>query len=226
MLNYIITYGSLVLFYSFFFVAVYASEKCDSGNLKSVLSGKGEQNVLINRLIAGIFFLGLGTAGILAKRNPDSDIFIPSLGKDGSAAWIIIAAAAIFTGTFTGLKKRSPSQNNIYPLPLHFLFSFLFIRTLFLIAYEFFFRGVLVFVIVEDFGSIVAIIVNIILYVLVHWFNKEERYGAVLMGVILCGATLYYHSVWPAIIIHLSLALSNEITLLVNNKSLIKKSLL
>jgi len=223
MLNYIITYGSLLFFFPLFFIAVYASDKCDSGNLKGVLSGKGKPDVLLRRLIAGIFFLGIGTTIILVTRDLDSNIFIPSLSKDASL-WMIIAAFAILTGTFSAYKKLSPSQENTYSLSPHSLLSFLSIRILFLLVYEFFFRGALFFVMVEDFGVIAAVIVNIILYVLVHWFNKEERYGSVLMGGILCSITLYYHSVWPAIAIRLSLALSNEITLMINNRSLIKKS--
>jgi membrane protease YdiL (CAAX protease family) len=76
----------------------------------------------------------------------------------------------------------------------------------------------------EDLGTATAVVINLILYALVHWFDKKERYGSVLMGIVLCSVSIYYHSVWPAIIIHLSLALSNEITLLVNNKSLLKKT--
>lgn len=226
MLAYITTYTSPVLFYSLFFMAVYASEKCHSGNLKSVLAGKGEQGVLLNRLIAGIFFLGLGSVSILGKRDLYSNVFTPALNKDASSVWMIIAAVALFAGTFSGFKKPFPSQNNTSSLPLHFLLSFLFIRTLFLIVYEIFFRGVLLFVTAEDFGLLTAIIVNIILYVLVHWFTKGERYGSMLMGGVLCSVAIYYRSVWPAIIIHLSLALSYEITLFINNRSLIKKSLL
>lgn len=225
MLTYIITYGSLLFFFPLFFIAVYASDKCDSGNLRGVLSGKGRRDVLLRRLIAGIFFLGIGTTIILIKRDLGRNIFIPLLSRDASL-WMIIAAAAILTGTFSAFKKLSPSKNNTYPLSRHSLLSFLSIRILFLIVYEFFFRGALFFVMMEDFGVITAIIVNIILYVMVHWFNKEERYGSVLMGGILCGVTLYYQSVWPAVIIHLSLALSNEITLMINNRSLIKNSML
>jgi membrane protease YdiL (CAAX protease family) len=77
---------------------------------------------------------------------------------------------------------------------------------------------------IEDIGITAAIILNLVLYMLVHWFNKQERYGSLIMGIVLCGVTIYYHSVWPAIIIHLSLSLSNEITLLLKNRSLIKKS--
>jgi hypothetical protein len=83
----------------------------------------------------------------------------------------------------------------------------------------------MLFVMIEDLGVAVAVIVNLILYALLHWFDKKERVGSVLMGIILCSVSIYYYSVWPAIIIHLSLALSHEITLLINSKSLIKKSL-
>ena len=93
-----------------------------------------------------------------------------------------------------------------------------------MIVYEFFFRGMMLFIMEEDFGSATAVIINLILYTLIHWFDKNERYGAVPMGIILCSVSMYYYSVWPAIAIHLSLALSHEITLLINNKSLIKKS--
>ena len=131
---------------------------------------------------------------------------------------------AVIVGSSSALKKISPVNNSNHSLPFYLPPSFVFIRTLFLIVYEFFFRGVVLFIMAEDLGATTAVIINLILYALVHWFDKKERYGSLLMGIILCSLSMYYHSVWPAIIIHLSLALSNEITLLVNNKSLLKKS--
>ena len=86
-------------------------------------------------------------------------------------------------------------------------------------------HGIMLLVMIEDFGITTAVLINLTLYALVHWFDKKERYGTLLMGVALCCITIYYNSIWPAIIIHLSLSLSHEITLLINNKSLIKKSL-
>jgi hypothetical protein len=137
MLIYIITYGSLLFFFPLFFIAVYASDKCDSGNLKGVLSGKGKPDVLLRRLIAGIIFLGIGTIVILINRDLESNIFVPSLSKDASP-WMIIAAVAIFTGTFSAFKKLSLSQENTDSLSSNSLLSFLVIRILFLLVYEFF----------------------------------------------------------------------------------------
>ncbi len=139
------------------------------------------------------------------------------------AAWILIAAAIII-GSLTALKKLFPSNNSSRFLPYHLPLSFIFIRTFFLVIYEFFFRGILLFVMIEDLGIIAAVITNLILYVSLHWSDKKERYSSILMGSLLCVMNIYYQSVWPAVLIHLSLTLGHEITLLINNKALIKKS--
>ena len=223
MLSYITTYGLILLYYSFFFKTVKTGFKKNSGQLKDILSGKGEPGILFTRLITGIFLLGFGTVTLFEKENVDLEIFTLTWNDYNAYIWVIIAIAIII-GTFSAFKKIYPSNNSGLSLPFHLPLSFVFVRTLFLIVYESFFRGVVLFAMTEDFGVSAAIIINLILYALLHWFDKKERVGSVLMGIILCSVSIHYHSVWPAIIIHLSLALSHEITLLINNKSLIKKS--
>ena len=215
----------MILFYfALFFMAVITSFRSGGGQLKDILSGKTEPGILFCRLIAGIFFFGIGTASLVRLRNLDLEIFIPSLNGHESFAWLYIAFAAATVGVIPAFKKISPNNNSSYSLPFYLPPVFIIVRTLFLIMYEFFFRGLVLFVMLEDFGVAVAVGANLILYVLIHWFDKQERYGSILMGAVLCSVTLYYHSVWPAVIIHLVLSLTNEITLLINNKSLIKKS--
>lgn len=213
----------MLLYYCFFFKTVKTGFKKNSGQLKDILSGKGKPDILFTKLLSGIFLLGFGTVTLFEKRNVDLEIFTLTWHGYNTYVWVIIAVAIII-GTLSAFKKIYPSNNSGHSLPSYLPLSFVFVRTLFLIVYEFFFRGVMLFVMIEDFGISAAIAVNLILYALLHWFDKKERVGSVLMGIILCSVSIYYHSVWPAIIIHLSLALSNEITLLVNNKSLIKKS--
>ena len=221
MLNYIITYALLLFCYSMFFLAVTKGAKRDSGQLKDVLTGKGEAEILFGRLMAGIFFLGIG--GIVLFERRELDMQIISFDWNADLVVWITAAAAIIPGIYSALKKPI-FNNSLHSLPLHLPLSFLLIRTLFLIVYEFFFRGIMLVIMTEDMGVILAIIVNLVFYMLVHWFNKQERYGSLIMGVVLCGVTIYYYSIWPAVIIHLSLALGHEITLLIKYKSLIKKS--
>lgn len=221
MLTDIITYALMFFYYSLFFIAVSVGAKNGSGQLKEVLTGKGEAGVLFMRLIAGIFFLGIGSTVLFVKRELDKNI-IEIDWSWNYIVWILTVAAAI-VGILSAYKKPRP-DNSTYSLPFHLPLSFVFTRTLFLIVYEFFFRGVMLFIMIEDLGTAMAIIFNLIFYMLVHWFDKCERYGSLIMGIVLCALTIYYHSIWPAIIIHISLALSNEITLLIKNKSLIKRS--
>lgn len=213
----------MLLYYFFFFKTVKIGFKKNSGQLKDILSGKGEPDILFTRLISGIFLFGFGTITLFEKRNVDLEIFALTWNDYNISLWVILAIAIIL-GTSSAFKKIYPSNTSGHSLPSSLPLSFVFVRTLFLIVYESFFRGVMLFVMIEDFGLTVSVIVNLILYVLLHWFDKKERVGSFLMGIILCSVSIYYHSVWPAIIIHLSLALSHEITLLINNKSLIKKS--
>lgn len=221
MLSYIITYALMLFYYSLFFIAVSTGAKSGSGQLNDVLAGKGEAPILFMRLMAGIFFLGIGSVVLFERRDLDTQII--SLAWDGNYIVWIVASAAIIVGIYSALKKPI-ANNSLHSFPLHLPLSFVLIRTLFLMVYELFFRGIMLVIMMEDMGVVMAIIFNLIFYVLVHWFDKQERYGSLVMGLVLCGVTIYYYSVWPAVIIHLSLALGHEITLLIKNKSLIKKS--
>ena len=89
------------------------------------------------------------------------------------------------------------------------------LRSLFLICYEWFFRGCLLFCCISIFGTTAAIIINLVLYMFIHSFNgKKEMIGSIPFGLILCVFTVWYQSVWPAIFLHLLLSLSYESFLL------------
>lgn len=89
------------------------------------------------------------------------------------------------------------------------------LRSFFLISYEWFFRGCILISCVYIFGTARAIIINLALYALIHSFNgKKEMCGSIPFGLILCVFTLWYQSVWPAILLHLLLSLSYESFLL------------
>jgi membrane protease YdiL (CAAX protease family) len=82
---------------------------------------------------------------------------------------------------------------------------------LYVAAYEFMFRGVLLFGTVEEIGYYPAIILNVFLYAFVHIpKGGKEVLGCVLMGPILCILALKTHSIVIPIIVHVVLCLSNE----------------
>ncbi len=85
------------------------------------------------------------------------------------------------------------------------------LRSAFLASYEWFFRGCILHICVTQFGSATAIWINILLYAVIHSFNgKKEIWGSVPFGLALCLFTLWFQSIWPAILLHLLLSFSYE----------------
>ncbi len=81
----------------------------------------------------------------------------------------------------------------------------------YLLAYEFFFRGLLLFACQKVAGDSIAVVINVALYVLVHVpKGRFETIGAIPVGIIFCMLTLYTGSFWLAFGIHSAIALSNE----------------
>ncbi|KJD32784.1 hypothetical protein PW52_14995 [Tamlana sedimentorum] len=92
--------------------------------------------------------------------------------------------------------------------------SYFFIRFAFLLCYEFFFRGVLFFALLEQFDLVLAIIYCTIAYVFIHLFDsKKEILGAIPFGVVLCLITYETRSVWYAFVLHLTLSAVYEISI-------------
>ena len=122
MLSYITTYGLMLLYYSFFLKTVKTGFKKNSGQLKDILSGKGEPVILFSRLISGIFLLGFGTVTLFEKENVDLEIFTLTWNDYNTYVWVIIAIAIIM-GMLLAFKKIHPSNNSSHSLPLHLLLS-------------------------------------------------------------------------------------------------------
>jgi len=78
----------------------------------------------------------------------------------------------------------------------------------YLAAYEFMLRGLLFFPLLSHVGRLPAVAINIVLYAALHIKKgRLETAGALPFGALLCVVTLLTHSIWPAFLIHLNLAL-------------------
>ena len=81
----------------------------------------------------------------------------------------------------------------------------------FLIGYEFLFRGFLLHVTLKIMPPFPAIALNLSLYALAHVYKgPAETYGAIPVGFFLCYLTLVTGNIWTAVILHSIMALSNE----------------
>lgn len=126
---------------------------------------------------------------------------------------------AIVTG-FSQVKNVSLLLSGISISPEKVIqISYIPLRILFLFAYEFWFRGILLFSLLTAFDMSWAILINVTLYAGLHAFSgKKEFLGSIFFGVILCMLSIWTESVWPAALIHLALSLSYELPVLLNKK--------
>lgn len=87
----------------------------------------------------------------------------------------------------------------------------------YLFAYELMFRGFLLQSLLP-YGVVLAVAVNIALYVAVHVpKGLSEAIAAVPFGLLLCFLTIEYGTIWAAFILHLMLALANSLVAISEN---------
>lgn len=95
---------------------------------------------------------------------------------------------------------------------------YFFSWVIYLIGYEFLFRGVLLFPLYEKFGFWPSIVINVSLYSTTHIpKGLTETIGAIPLGFILCILTIQTESVLIAVVVHVLMAWSNSLSAIINN---------
>lgn len=83
---------------------------------------------------------------------------------------------------------------------------------LYLLGYEFLFRGILFLGLIPFTGLYVAIALNTIVYALAHLYKgKKETLGSIPLGIVLCIITAQTHTIWTAFAVHWIMASNNFI---------------
>ena len=170
--------------------------------------------ILFELQVAGIFLFGILP---LIFDHPGSFTFFNTIEIDRPATWIIVLLVllSLFITPKILLKKLSSLTNraNAFVTPgISFYIAYFMIRTLFIIAYECWFRGFLLMDSITSIGIIWAVMLNISLYAILHIVNgKDEFIAALPYGILLCVLSIWQGAVWPAILIHLALTLPYEL---------------
>lgn len=82
---------------------------------------------------------------------------------------------------------------------------------IYLLAYEYLFRGVLFLGILPILGLVKSIALSTAIYVLVHLHKgAKETFGSIPVGVLMCLITIETGNIWASFFIHLVMALSND----------------
>jgi len=205
--------GVLVMCYILLFLLCLWAWKMKSENLVSEKVLNGNWNLLHIRHIGGILIM-TAIPAVFLPVIPENLFHWP--GSAGLIQTLTLTIAALILLLLVKNNRHGlvvDESINDKDASFHAFHAILYIvvRSTFLICYEFFFRGCILFSCIDQFGTLAAIIINLVLYALIHSFNgKKEMYGAVPFGLMLCLFTIWYQSVWPAILLHLLLSSSHE----------------
>ncbi len=97
---------------------------------------------------------------------------------------------------------------------LSYLTTYFLLRTLFIAAYEIWFRGFLLQSSMQAMDLGYAIGLNLVLYTFLHTVNNKcEMLLCLPFGALLCILCNWQGTVWPAVLIHLALTLGYEFVL-------------
>ncbi len=171
--------------------------------------------VVVQRL-SGVFFFGLVSLLLILfylHRYPFS--YGCSKPGNGTFSWTLLLSALILPVNY--LNAKSSKNLEQYPMVRnpHWSVSLLILSALswiaYLLAYEFLFRGFLLFSSIEVMGLWPALLLTTGLYSLVHIPKGiKEALGAIPFGIILGYLAYRTGSFWIAFFVHVVLALSNE----------------
>jgi membrane protease YdiL (CAAX protease family) len=173
------------------------------------------KQILIQRIL-GVFIFGFVSLLIIkVSLHAEFTNFGGGFPGISSLLWTILLSVVIIPISLFNSKK--PANLSQYPqirikewsIPLIILSALSWIA--YLLAYEFLFRGLLLFSSVSLLGVWPAIILNTAVYSLVHIpKGNKEMLGAIPFGILISYLTLETGTFWLAFIVHVVLAISNE----------------
>jgi membrane protease YdiL (CAAX protease family) len=183
---------------------------------KHLKLAKGETVYVLFQRFLGVFVFGIIPLLIIlfsgTTKLTDFGIIAP---VPETYSWTIILSLAMVTMNY--FNSGTPANLAVYPQIRKGIWSIGLISLsalswiVYLLSYEFLFRGFLFFASVRLLGLWPATALNIAIYALVHVPKGiKETVGAIPLGLILCYLTFRTGSIWIAVITHIVMALSNE----------------
>ena len=200
--------------YSLLFLLFFWVWKRKCGDLTSPKVQSGNWTLLHLRHAGGLvilvliplIFLPVIPEGLLIWPQHISNIQVMAVMVTG----LVLLTLSVKEADGIKNKINGPGSRSPFHAVLHMI-----LRNSFLVGYEWFFRGVLLFTCIGLFGTTSGVIINIVLYAFIHSFNgRKEFLGSIPLGILLCVFTLWWQSVWPAVFLHLLLSSTYESVIL------------
>ncbi len=202
--------GTLVFFYLYYYIA--HSSAPGNAVYKNSTGIYRELRLFFFRKLAGFVFLGVIPAFLYVS------LLKGSFGKFGftithfyNNLFIIIGLTFIIAFLLFMVHKKNPCKNTLQIKADKWnnsLFAYNILGWCFyLLAYEFLFRGILLFECYESFGFWPAVAVNVTIYSAIHMVNgKDQAIGALFFGGLACYLTLTRGTVLIPLFMHIALS--------------------
>jgi len=177
---------------------------------------------LIGFLLFGIipFSLFIILSGLLSSES------VMTLGTSAHY-WYILPPLLLVVSVLTFSSSRKKAMQGRYPQLSIRVWSvkYLLISSsawiIYILGYEFLFRGILWVSCFTAFGFWPALIINAVLYAIVHLDQGATMsLGSIPVGIVFCLLTFLTGSFFPAFLIHSYMAVSTELFSIYNNPDL------
>lgn len=213
--------GASVVLYVFFFFFNHAMlfGFLFKGMKPSLLTASVE---MLSSKLGGLLWLGIVPLIVFGWIYPVMDVSWFGLSSAGvTGLWVVILVpVAILINSFATRKQSTLDQ---YPQVREKIWTNrllvvdLLCWALYLLGYESFFRGVLLFGLLPFLSPWAVIMINVMAYSFTHIpKGSSEAFGAIFLGTLLCLISLTTGNFWAAFFAHLALAWSNELFSLKN----------
>ncbi len=206
-----------IAYYSYYYLSQF---KTVSGAVKKVYPGCKEPEAVefLSAKLTGFFLLGVVPLVIFLSFFPLSfkDLGL-SWARTGQYWYLIIAIPAVAVSIMSQATKGQANlavypQMRITSWTTRYIFISLSGWTLYLVSYEFLFRGILWFLCYAAFGFWPALVINLALYSAFHMTKGiGETVGAIPLGALVCLFTWLTGSIFLAFLTHISIAASSEL---------------
>ena len=206
--------GTLICYYLYYYISVSATLKRIVYSKKSTWTCKMAH--FLAKKAMGFFILGIIPFTLylllIDKNLIDFGCNIQSFVSNFKL--ILVLSLIILLILFINQKLNSGNNSLQIKITQWNLSSFLFNAfgwTIYLIAYEFLFRGILLYACYEELGFWTAIAINISIYSAIHMVHgKQQAIGALFFGFIACYFTLKMQTLLIPIFMHLTLSLGSD----------------
>jgi membrane protease YdiL (CAAX protease family) len=203
--------------FSGFFILSWLAKKNDGNKLMDEKGPVRNSGTLVGLQIGGILWMGL-VPFFIFKRSLESVI----LGNTPLQIlpvilFVVLIGTTVFVASNQSKKDFLKTQDKEVVAEVFnssFVSRYMIARFIFLCVYEIFFRGYMLTDCIDQWGITIGIVINIALYMLIHLFSgKKEIIGCIPFGLALCAVSILFNAVWPAIVLHLALSFTYEISL-------------